>query len=505
MIIRLREELEKIIQEGARRSSSYPDDDSFKAAINGIINTYKNRSLHAIQGPPGTGKTEVALRAFEGIHDYMDKDEVVVYVAPTHELGVEFLKRIVGTMISWGYDMKQILNEIRIYGSKYDYGGGYEELQKTPGRDTRLIITTEYQRIFFGSHVNALHMIIDEASRMPIHSPLRPVVNLIRNALDEGKELHGSLSVLGDPMQAIMVEPGFRRHLMLTTILCIERQRLEQGYRCPTETERVKELINWAKRSNIGFFKFLNITKRIPNPLHEPISYGYYDSDLSAWQLVEEKLRRVDLKSSDEVRTGNPHIDHASKIIEEAITTGRGLILVKHTREPYSHGFLFDPQRANAALSYGIAIANVAGLSVLITAPYNDMVMQMRLAYRDRYRNYLKRGEIKISTVQSVLGGEAEAIVAVLGKEYYPRHRDHRGIETIYETIYFMEPEILNVQMSREKTLLAIIGNPSRLAKNARKADMIRRTTKYRSIYQTMEKLLELVEQEKGVLDRVST
>jgi DNA helicase IV len=66
MIIRLREELEKIIQEGTRRSSSYPDDNSFKDAINGIINTYKNRSLHAIQGPPGTGKTEVALRAFEG-------------------------------------------------------------------------------------------------------------------------------------------------------------------------------------------------------------------------------------------------------------------------------------------------------------------------------------------------------------------------------------------------------------------------------------------------------
>ena len=63
---------------------------------------------------------------------------------------------------------------------------------------------------------------------------------------------------------------------------------------------------------------------------------------------------------------------------------------------------------------------------------------------------------MRVSTARSALGSEADIVVAVLGKEY-------RGREQA-ETIYFQAPDLVNVQFSRHKRLLAVTGNIERSA-----------------------------------------
>jgi hypothetical protein len=80
----------------------------------------------------------------------------------------------------------------------------------------------------------------------------------------------------------------------------------------------------------------------------------------------------------------------------------------------------------------------------------------MRLKALVGSREELKR-RIRVSTIHSALGSEADIIVAVLGKEY-------KGKEEDKMTIYFQTPELINVQFSRHRRMLVIIGNIEKLA-----------------------------------------
>jgi hypothetical protein len=75
---------------------------------------------------------------------------------------------------------------------------------------------------------------------------------------------------------------------------------------------------------------------------------------------------------------------------------------------------------------------------------------------------------ISVATAHSFLGAEDENVVLILGKEYLPKKYPPYERYIYYgSTIYFIEPEIFNVQFSRHKVLLIIIGNVERLVWNS--------------------------------------
>jgi len=71
-----------------------------------------------------------------------------------------------------------------------------------------------------------------------------------------------------------------------------------------------------------------------------------------------------------------------------------------------------------------------------------------------------------------MLGGEDDIIISLLGKEWSARANYDEG-----ETIYFREPENLNVQLSRHRLMLIVIGNLQKLRNSAAKAAQIEGVT----------------------------
>jgi hypothetical protein len=63
-----------------------------------------------------------------------------------------------------------------------------------------------------------------------------------------------------------------------------------------------------------------------------------------------------------------------------------------------------------------------------------------------------------------MLGGEDDIVIALLGKEWSDNSHDDEGL-----TIYFREPENLNVQFSRHRLMLIVIGDIQRLRNTAAK------------------------------------
>jgi len=61
-----------------------------------------------------------------------------------------------------------------------------------------------------------------------------------------------------------------------------------------------------------------------------------------------------------------------------------------------------------------------------------------------------------------MLGGEDDIVISMLGKEWISGTNDDEEV-----TIYFREPENLNVQLSRHKLMLIVIGNLQTLRNSA--------------------------------------
>jgi len=486
-------ELKKILE--LSKSSEIPrlstSDPSFNRAIENIRRAIQNHYISLVQGPPGTGKTTAILGSISYVLDSLRDDEVILYIAPTHELGVEFLRKFSTFAVGiggWGYNLKDLLKMVRIYGSRYDYTG-VNDLVKTPDKNTRIIITTEYQRPPIREKAY-IHIIVDEASRSLVHRALTPAVRALIDHVYWKRSISGSLSIIGDPMQAISVDVSVRVFLLMNTAIHSLRKNKDPGYnatRPPIDPESVKELLRWAEL-NLEEFARLRSTHRLPDPIHSPVSHGFYDDDLNPIASISDRLRSMEMKN---IHTGDSSIDKVIEEIHGILSTDVGFIVISHKRYAYENGE-YDATRAKLGLAYGVAMANVTGRKVSVVVPYREMLSQMRLSYLHRFKSLVKRGEVEITTIHRILGGEADAIVAILGKEYAGKDE---------KTIYFNEPETLNVQLSRSRGPMIIIGNIERLKNNAKKMDQQERTAKYRPIWLTCEKIEELVE--KGIADEI--
>lgn len=477
-----------------------------------------NVTLAAVQGPPGTGKTSV-VEAFaeRKLVDLLASNErvLVVYVAPTNHLVFEAFQRISRQLIRAGYDPISIFRSLRVYGSKIRpfrsrsnprINVDVDLIQKTMGAievdEVRFVFTTEFQRISYRlSDVNLdrIHIVVDEASKSPYFRVFLPLADML---VRHPEQYPSSMLVLGDPQQAITVSEEFRE------------------YNIPLLMEYVKRVL---RRNNLFGERWvmLDTSFRLPRPSEEPISEGYYDGMLNAYYSASERLSKIRdsiidnrnkiLRILDSCGI-NVTSEETRKIIDSIETAASDLKnapLVLAETNHFLGGDTFDDKRVKPALvasAYLQAASKLGGnaFSVAVTAPYSDLVNAISFRF-DHKRLSPRIGKPRSVTVQSVIGGEADVIVTMLGKEWSfmdSRFIPPSALSSEYrETIYPREPELLNVQLSRHRTLMIVIGNLGRLRRL--QADHHYQFRGVERIRKTIHKMSELVEEGSAVYSKL--
>ena len=149
----------------------------------------------------------------------------------------------------------------------------------------------------------------------------------------------------------------------------------------------------------------------------------------------------------------------------------------------------YDPTRAKLGVEFAVALAAITGKSTGVITAYVQQMNQMQLLYQMRYLDLMRRlklnGLISFSTTHRMLGSQRDNIVAILGKE-------HSGIHDFNTTMYFQEPELLNVQLSRHQRLLVVIGNLTSLINTVNRIHQLKHLAEYTSMKITAECILDL-------------
>ncbi len=425
--------------------------------------------LAAIQGPPGTGKTELFVGSIAYTLDRIISDEEVkvVYVAPTNELVtqafIRTLNLLAPRLLKSGYDVSQVVRMFRLYGSsvprpflsqteidQLTRGMGVnakdvkDMVQGVINKDVKFVFATEYQRIRSSGNY-AYKLLVDEASRTPFYLPFTPVAEQFLRDFDE-KKMKGvleSMIIVGDPEQAVAISEEYRltekRYLALLLV-----------------SEALEKLGLYNER-----FTMLQESYRIPRPLHQPISEAFYNGKFTGRDEAQSRLKKLEFRLDSCLNAlksccSDSDARRICGSLEEAVTTGRPLIVANVMKPYWGEGETYEPARIRLAVEFAIAVTSSLkptdgrGLSVLVTAPYTQLAGSAGLYYAQLTRG--KYGWPEFKTVYSVLGGEADVVVAMLGKEYYGGSYSHA-------TVYYREPEIFNVELSRERALMIIIGD----------------------------------------------
>ena len=430
-----------------------------------------NVSLGAVQGPPGTGKTSV-VEAFarEELSDFITQteDELIVYMAPTNNLVYEAFRRISAQLLRAGYDINDILKTIRVYGSKIKIKDEIQmgkrtytkdEISRLMGQidnDVRIVFTTEFQRFSNRLEVKPerIHIVADEASKSPYFRVFLPLAEKIaRNPEDYYPY---SLLVLGDPQQAITVPEEFKD--MNVPLLMKLTERILKAHDLKKEC--------WV---------MLDTTFRMPRPSENPISHGFYGGKLHAYYTSRERMTMIRDAILDNINRIIRMLDkigiHVSSGqmksiingIEEAASSNTPIIVVE--TKPFRSGDTFDRERAQTAFivtSIFQLASHFSGynFTVTTTAPYCDIVDSVMFRFLRKFGKSIRRP--RAATVQSIIGGESDVVIATLGKEWAPSEVHYYPSEDI-ATIYKREPELLNVQLSRHRSTMVIIGNTDKL------------------------------------------
>ena len=450
-------------------------------------------SLSAIQGPPGTGKTSVVEGFAERrLDELMDGEGLLIYVAPTNHLVFEAFRRMARILMRHGYSARDILDYVRVYGSKIyparrdervEVGGdvlSYGDLRELTGwldpDRVKLVFATEFQRVLAkargGEGPVQVHIVADEASKTPF---FRVFLSVTDRVVREPEDYPVSLTVLGDPQQAITVPEAMKAYRVPLLMKHVERVLEEHGMKDEC-------------------FQMLDTTFRLPSPSEEPISHGYYGDALHALYRAEDRLKAVeeafiDHRSAVERSLSRVNIDAQQRDvravldgIEEALSASSPVLIIRARQ--FTPGDTYEPRRVWCALVLSATLQEASrlsgiGFSTVVTAPYSDLVTSFSLRYR-RLGGPLARRPPLAVTVQSLVGGEGDVVVAMMGKEwgaravsyYSPRYALYAEDQ---ETLYFREPEVFNVQSSRHRCLYALIGDVYRLARESQADQRLRR------------------------------
>ncbi len=460
---------------------------SQEKAVNILLEVLRHQSkvpIGGVQGPPGTGKTTVIESfIYHGVSDYVqDIEGVIVYIAPTNHLAAQAFERVVAVLLARDYTFRDIISIARLYGSKItvknctkifkQFKIGTQAPSSKEAKqiiydnvdpDTvKIVFATEYQRVSgrLTRKPDKIYLIVDEASKSPYYRAFISVAD----AIIRFQDYPYTLVALGDPEQAITVPEAFRIR------------------RVPLLMRKIGQILE--ENGIQDKYVMLDTTYRLPKPSEEPISHGFYDDRLHAHEPASFRLKEVgelfqDMRGRAEALIRN-HVGWTGRLekifnaIYDAATTHRPIIILQ---TPYfkseSIAATYDKTRANLGILASLVIeafiteAERAGSysipTTMVTAPYSDIVTNISFNYRQKFGSITRQP--RAATVHAVIGGESDFIVTILGKEYsgstiqsYWRPDDE------YKTMYFKEPQVLNVQLSRHHKLLIIIGAVDKLA-----------------------------------------
>ncbi|MEM0348076.1 MAG: AAA family ATPase [Zestosphaera sp.] len=474
--------------------------------INFMIGKLKNHNIAVVQGPPGTRKTLSMFSSVERVLDNLDQNELIIYVAPTNALIAQGLRYAVRVLFRKGYTQKEILEFMRVYGSQFRYEGDCRKLRDKVSSETKIILTTPYQTPSIKDR-GVFHIMIDEASRMKFHEAFMEVRKEIIDKVSKDESLEGSMIVVGDPMQAIVLPEDYREFTRLRN----ERLILESFVaglleRSGIDTKNLEstELMRAAREHLRGeWYELIDTTYRLPGPTEEPISTGYYAGELRAKFSFNEKIKQLGIDIGNSPKLFEHEVlNKLSEAVFECLSTGRPMLIVEPTQEEWldeNYGILTEPYRTYIAGALGIVLSSYGFKTTVVTA-YRDQAFYAKMLINEKYGIYFKRENLvrpDYINVHRLLGGENEAIVAVMGKEY-------KTSRTEMQTVYFQEPELLNVQLSRHSAFLAVVGNPRLLVRSARELSQRERTTRYKPIIETTKELVRLVGVEEREVDRAT-
>lgn len=477
--------------------------DSWDRATRLISRNVEKERVGIVQGPPGTGKTTILSNAFDVYFEKLGQGNILLYIAPTNELVKEMFIKVVRSYKAKGA-LSNIANEVRVYGSNFNQSEELNSLRSPPDMNTKIVMMTNYQRLFQGKDYKfKYNILIDEASKSPLHLPFIGIAKqLIEGNLD------GSINVVGDPRQAISLGPyggEAKRMLMMNYLLSPML-----GYTSREIQEKDIDFLKEAKVSKIrgNSFEFLETTLRLPGPSEEAISRGFYDGDLKSYERSTKRLTGYydSNVGNSFLNESNHRMASIASEVQNALTTDRCMLYArvqgKSSYSDYSrkYGLTYDQMRSNIGIETAIILSAVTKRHTTVITTYVDQQTQMQLLTYQNYSDYLQKfnllDKIKFSTAQSLIGAEDDNIVAILGKE----HSSPMASQKDPSTIYFNEPEILNVQLSRHKQFIAIVGNLSILVSQANRQDQALHSSKYSPLSLTGDYLL----QESGFIKRSS-
>lgn len=479
----------------------------FRNAYELLDRTIDNRSIGLVQGPPGTGKTTLlgSIINERVKNDAIDHDELFLIIAPTNDLVVDISRRIFSSYYSlYGTSSKtRILEEVRVYGSRLSARDKpeFKKLFESVDRDVKIVITTSYQMPYIrGESKNTVHLLIDEAGASPVHKSFIPSTNILRS-IERGEDLDiGSFSLVGDPMQAISLgglDPSDKNRILIMTNVIRGLLDIQGSSSDPSLTSLYMLLKTAYERLRGRFLEMLYTTQRLPMPSEEPISHAYYFDQLKSRRepIMDplrdcgEKILKNLLNNTRQDSGFESKLNRVARGIDDALYSDNGHIkpiIYVETALEKSAGLSYDDvdlnlniNRAIISSIYAALLKAITGLGVTVLSPYVDQTIQTRnmifwriagkiidyipLDCRKYFEIQLRR--VNFTTVHKFLGKEDDIIIATLGKEYKSKSRS-----PFMDTIYFSQPEILNVQFTRHRKLLVIVGNLPRLYKYTKDA-----------------------------------
>lgn len=472
------------------------DPSGFPGAYSLVQNAVSHGGITVLQGPPGTGKTTL----YEGIlHDNLEKlanGNPIIYVAPTNQLVADMLVRMAATYNHLGKNRSDLLSEVRIFGSHFIVDRPFAKMRQrvNTGDGVKLVITTDMQRAARNVS-DGFHMMIDEASKSPLQKPFVSIAEPLIRSIDEGRSIIDSVSVIGDPKQAISLGDQYRKYKERLVMNSMIRGLLPDQVRLELDSGKIDPLdaaFNYLKGKN---FEFLDTSWRMPGPSEEPISVGYYSGRLRAKFRANEVLNDlVDRNNVNQLRAQSTQLGLVATCVEAAIDTRRPMIYAKVDSRYNDEYSPYDPVRAQLGVQFAVALAAITRMKTGVLTVYVQQMNQMQLVYKVKYRELLRRmgldGLVSFSTTHRMLGSERANIVAILGKE-------HTYGED-YNTTYYREPELLNVQLSRHTRMLVIVGNLTTLVNSVntrRQAE----GDKYRELKLTAEEIHRQSGIERGI------
>ncbi len=412
--------------------------------------------LAAVQGPPGSGKTYIVELLAEDyiVNQLLESNELVFYIAPTNELVFDACVRVLAAIFRkvasdrkercrWARGIPDVVRVLgyRIKSSRRPAlqgicGDGIEAAKMVDlkiDENVRLVFSTEFQRPYIEGGKRPIKVIVDESSKSPYFRALIPMVRRI--AASQYRDFPEALVALGDPQQAISITE-YGRDILLMNV--VKRKLRERGLE--------------------HLYKLLDVTFRLPEPSHEPISAGYYGGLLKALEDGSRRLsgfnfdsRKVLAQMNKYINVSKAEVQRVVSLLEDAINSKIPLAVLDV--DVFKSGDTLDETRAKLGFYATLALylwskGLGSGLGLAATSIYTDMSWSIKFQMGRlglRFDNSY--------TVQAMIGGEQDFVVTMLGKEYAASN-----LAEMFATLYAKEPELLNVQLSRHRRLLVAIG-----------------------------------------------